>query len=126
MLKDDERLTKKSLKGNGYRNVGQIKWVVERLGLYEDTGLMPLEIRELTARATAKMPVYEGEICADGKVKYNSWACPSCGRRYLLREEYEYCPKCGQKIERDQNLWAARMKKSEAADEETDKLMDGK
>lgn len=99
MLKEEDRLTKKAIRGIGYRSLDQFKYVVARLGLYEDTGLTAIEARELAEKATAKTPVYEGEIARDGSVEYTSWACPSCECRYLLQERYRYCPKCGQKID---------------------------
>ena len=71
------------------------------LGLkhYEDTGLTPEQIRELKERDSAKMPMYEGDGYADGKMVYDIWICPNCGTKYEVDyDDYDFCPKCGQRI----------------------------
>lgn len=36
----------------------------------------------------------------DGNMIYDTWTCPCCGRRYEVEyDEYDYCPKCGQKLD---------------------------
>lgn len=60
---------------------------IERLGMYEDTGLTPEQIRELKER---------DKPC---KVEINAGAptCPVCGRRVV--KCYDFCPDCGKRLE---------------------------
>lgn len=45
-------------------------------------------------------PFIYGDGYADGKLVYDSWACPNCGKGYELEcDEYDYCPNCGQHID---------------------------
>lgn len=33
-------------------------------------------------------------------IVYDTWICPCCGHHYEVDyDDYEYCPKCGQKID---------------------------
>lgn len=35
-----------------------------------------------------------------GQLVYDTWVCPCCGQSYEVDyDDYEYCPKCGQKID---------------------------
>ena len=66
---------------------------------YEDTGLTPEQIRELNERDTPKIPQYEGDGYADGKMVYDIWICPNCGAKYEVdHDDYDFCPDCGQRI----------------------------
>lgn len=58
-----------------------------QLARYEDTGLTPVQIRELKERDTAK------------KIEINAGipTCPVCGRRIV--KCYDFCPDCGQRME---------------------------
>ena len=77
---------------------------IERLGIYEDTGLTPEQIRELKELDLAKMPMYEGDEYADGKMVYDIWICPNCGTKYEVDyDDYDFCPNCGQRIRRQEN-----------------------
>ena len=76
----------------------------ERLAEYEDTGLTPEQIAELKERDSAKMPMYEGDGYADGKMVYDIWICPNCGTKYEVDyDDYDFCPNCGQRILRQEN-----------------------
>lgn len=82
---------------------GIYEWA-NRLSEYEDTGLTPPEIMELKERDSAKMPMYEGDGYADGKMVYDIWICPNCGTKYEVDyDDYDFCPNCGQKILRQEN-----------------------
>lgn len=51
-------------------------------------------------RRTAEKPTYEGDGYANGVLVYDTWICPCCEHRYEVDyDDYEYCPKCGQKID---------------------------
>ena len=49
----------------------------------------------------AKKPNFEGDGYApDGTFVYDTWECPNCGECYEVDyDDYDYCPKCGQKID---------------------------
>lgn len=84
-----ERLTHKARYEAGYKlNKGVKEWkAVDRLGIYENTGLTPPEIMELKERDMPK------------KIEINAGApiCPVCGRRVVRC--YDFCPDCGQRLE---------------------------
>ncbi len=84
-----ERLTHKARYEAGYKlNKGVKEWkAVDRLGIYENTGLTPEEIMELKERDTPE------------KIKLNAGVptCPVCGRRVVRC--YDFCPDCGQRLE---------------------------
>lgn len=71
------------------------RWLLlERLHVYEDTGLTPEEIIELKERDTAKAP---REICDE----YGYFVCPSCGNSIYASDDFEshkFCLNCGQRI----------------------------
>ena len=89
---------------NHYEDCPEINRLYERLAEYEDTGLTPEEVKELAERDTAKMPMYEGDGYADGKMVYDIWICPNCGTKYEVDyDDYDFCPDCGQRILRQEN-----------------------
>lgn len=50
-----------------------------------------------------KIPDIEGDGYSDGQLVYDTWICPCCGEHYEIDyDNYEYCPKCGQHIDRSQ------------------------
>ena len=70
-----------------------------RLRQYEQTGLTPEQIMELKERDTPKIPQYEGDGYADGKMVYDIWICPNCGAKYEVDyDDYDFCHDCGQRI----------------------------
>lgn len=76
---------------------------LEELKPYEDTGLTPEQIRELKERDEAKSPDYEGDgYDNDGNMIYDIWICPNCGEKYEVDcDDYDFCPKCGQRLNQE-------------------------
>lgn len=62
------------------------------------------ECRAAVEKQRSKKPDYEGDGCdRDGNIIYDTWICPCCGERYEMDyDRYEYCPKCGQAIDRSE------------------------
>lgn len=91
-----ERLTYKARYEAGYKlNKGVKEWqAADRLGAYENTGLIPPEIMELKERNTAKAPV-------DIDEEFDMYVCPSCNMAIGAmgdREEHKFCLNCGQRL----------------------------
>lgn len=97
----------------GYYSKHNKQQLINALASYEDTGLMPGQIRqidrlyeekcrevaELRQRDIAKEPQYEGDGYHEGDLICDTWICPNCGERYEVEYDiYDFCPKCGQKI----------------------------
>lgn len=60
----------------------------------------PEKCREAVEKQTSKEPDYEGDGYSNGQLVYDTWICPCCGHHYEVDyDDYEYCPKCGQKID---------------------------
>ena len=56
---------------------------------------------EAGEKQMAKKPDYEGDGYADGRLVYDTWICPCCGRHYEVDcDDYSFCPNCGQKLDR--------------------------
>ena len=78
----------------------QRRLLLERLHVYEDTGLAPEQIRELKERNTEKAPeIHENK-------RSSVYTCPSCNLVLINKDEkgwfcgkhYKFCPDCGQRI----------------------------
>lgn len=68
---------------------------IERLGMYEDTGLTPEEIVELKERDTAKTPIKD----SDSGVRYtDDYICPNCGKHFTGTGIAAFCYHCGQRL----------------------------
>ncbi len=48
-------------------------------------------------------PVLNGDGYADGKPVYDFWECPGCGEQFEIDDKYNFCPKCGQALEWEEN-----------------------
>lgn len=61
-------------------------------------------IHELESRDTAKKPSIDGDGYApDGTFIWDTWICPNCNEHYEIDyDEYDFCPKCGQRIDRSE------------------------
>lgn len=58
-----------------------------------------IEARE---KQTPKIPAYEGNgYDPEGNIVFDEWLCPCCNTRYEVDyDEYDFCPNCGQAIDR--------------------------
>ena len=56
---------------------------------------------EALEKQLPKRPNFEGDgYASDGTFVYDTWECPNCGEYYEVDyDDYDYCPKCGQKID---------------------------
>lgn len=65
---------------------------------YEDTDLTPEQIKELKERDESKPPIYQ----VQGDERYEQepewWMCPCCDEVYDMDDDYDFCPKCGQRL----------------------------
>lgn len=51
----------------------------------------------------SKKPDIEGDGYSEGHLVYDTWICPCCGKYYEIDyDDYEYCPNCGQSIDRSE------------------------
>ena len=59
------------------------------------------ECRTAMERQIPKKPMYEGDGYDDcGKLIYDTWICPNCGKRYEVDyDDYDSCPNCGQRLD---------------------------
>lgn len=61
---------------------------------------MDIAIKALN-KQISKKPNIEGDGYADGQLVYDTWICPCCEKRYEIDyDSYDYCPNCGQHIDR--------------------------
>lgn len=73
------------------------------LDAYKEIGTVE-ECREAREKQKQKTPVYEGDGFADGHMVYDIWICPNCGAKYEVDyDDFSYCPKCGQAINREES-----------------------
>ena len=74
-------------------------------GLYPDlslAGKVAIDAAvEALEKQTAKKPNLEGDGYDDsGNIIYDTWICPGCEERYEVDyDDFDYCPKCGQRID---------------------------
>lgn len=56
---------------------------------------------EALKKQLPEKPTLEGDGYApEGTFVYDTWECPNCGECYEVDyDDYDYCPKCGQKID---------------------------
>ena len=60
-----------------------------------------LAIKIAIEKQIQKKPSVEGDGFADGTLVYDTWICPNCEKHYEIDyDDYEYCPSCGQHIDR--------------------------
>lgn len=72
---------------------------LEEVQQYRKIGTVE-ECREAVEKQISKEPDYEGDGYSNGQLVYDTWICPCCGHHYEVDyDDYEYCPKCGQKID---------------------------
>lgn len=57
------------------------------------------ELKEAREKQIPQTPCIEGDGYADGHLVYDTWICPNCEAYYEIDyDDYDYCPKCGQAI----------------------------
>lgn len=103
-----ERLTYERCNGikRGYWSPAKKEEIVQALGKYEDTGLMPEEICRLKAKA-AKIEVCEVPSAEAASVRHGQWLpvdenedafdCSECDA--MVQKRHNFCPKCGAKMD---------------------------
>ena len=61
------------------------------------------ECRAAVEKQIPKKPNIEGDGYADGQLVYDTWICPCCEKHFEIDyDSYEYCPNCGQHIDRSE------------------------
>jgi rubrerythrin len=79
-----------------------IKWLYAIKNILKDENACYIAINALE-KQRAKLPSISGDGYADGKLVYDTWECPSCGKEYEIDyDNYDYCPSCGQHIDRSE------------------------
>ena len=59
---------------------------------------------ECMEKQIPKSPTLEGDgYCPEGNLVYDTWICPNCDKDYEIDyDDYDYCPNCGQKIDKSE------------------------
>lgn len=75
---------------------------LEELEQYRALGTVE-ELKKAKEKQIPKTPCIEGDgYCPEGNLVYDTWICPNCEEHYEIDyHDYDYCPKCGQKINRE-------------------------
>ena len=57
---------------------------------------------EALKKQIPEIPAYEGDgYDPEGNIIFDEWLCPCCGTRYEVDyDEHDFCPNCGQAIDR--------------------------
>lgn len=75
---------------------------LEEIQQYRAIGT-PEEYRAAVEKQKSKKPDFEGDGYADGHLVYDTWICPNCEKHYEIDyDNYDYCPNCGQHIDRSE------------------------
>ena len=57
-------------------------------------------IASIVEKEIPKKPYFKFGGFADGYPVYDTWICPNCCENYETEvDKYDYCPKCGQRID---------------------------
>ncbi len=92
MQEEHRAIPRMDLRNNGYEKCAT------RLAEYEDTGLMPEQMRELKERDTAKKPIKtKGLKDFHGNIYKVVGECPNCGCGVSNR--MRFCDECGQRLD---------------------------
>ena len=69
---------------------------------YREIGTVE-ECRAAVEKQIPKKHNIEGDGYADGQLVYDTWICPCCEKHYEIDcDSYDYCPNCGQHIDRSE------------------------
>lgn len=91
MQEEHRAIPRMDLRNNGYEKCAT------RLAEYEDTGLMPEQMRELKERDTAKKPIKTAD---ETGIRYtDSYRCPNCGGNFTGTGIADFCYHCGQRLD---------------------------
>lgn len=92
------RLTSKRVNGikTGYWSPSKKEELVQRLAVYEDTGLEPEEIDKACQKQRPMKPARAG---SDGFRYADMYKCPSCSGIFTGTGIADYCYHCGQKLD---------------------------
>lgn len=87
---------------NENENVREAVWsgiqALKEVEQYRALGTVE-ELKEAREKQIPQTPCIEGDGYADGHLVYDTWICPNCEQDYEIDyDEYDYCPKCGQAI----------------------------
>lgn len=53
-----------------------------------------------------KVPDVYGDGYSDGQLVYDMYSCPNCGENYEIESDhYDYCPKCGQHMDKSDKVF---------------------
>lgn len=59
-------------------------------------------VKAIVKKEIQKKPYFESDGDRYGEPVYDTWICPRCGHNYETEfDHYDYCPKCGQRIDWD-------------------------
>ena len=74
---------------------------MEELEQYRELGTVE-ELKEAREKQIPATPCIEGDgYCPEGNLVYDTWICPNCEKDYEVDyDNYDYCPNCGQHIDR--------------------------
>lgn len=87
--------------GNAFEDMETAIKALEEIQQYRELGILE-EVRAAVEKQKPKKPYYEGDGYADGHIVYDTWICPNCGEYYEVDyDDYDFCPKCGQKLKRE-------------------------
>ena len=63
-------------------------------------------VKEALEKQIPKSPALSGDGYSEGNLVYDTWECPNCGEQYEVDyDDYDYCPKCGQAIDKSVFDW---------------------
>lgn len=76
---------------------------IQELQEYKQLGTLE-EVCKAVERQQAKKPTYEGDGYApDRSFVWDEWLCSHCGSRFEVDYDcYDYCPNCGQHVDRSE------------------------
>jgi hypothetical protein len=94
-------------KGMNYKEaLKEITYQLKDVGDYDVVywDCVPTAILEICVKTLEKQipkkPCFEGDGYADGKLVYDTWICPCCGKDYEVDyDKHKHCPECGQAID---------------------------